>query len=180
MSTQTAISFEEYLRHIPDPDVEYVDGHLKERPVVAPIHSVLQSEICLWFGLHRSQWKLLTGVEVRTQVTATSVLLPDVVVHPIKQWPLAEGAPQRFTQPPLIVIEVLSLGDGMAELEQKCDAYEAMGIPNIWVINPMQRKGKLWKRGTWTEVTRFEVEGTEVHLDVDWLFAQIDGFQNAE
>lgn len=67
----------------------------------------------------------------QTQVTATSVLLPDVVVHPIADWPLAEGAPQRFTQPPMIVIEILSLGDSMVEMEEKCDAYEAMGIPNI-------------------------------------------------
>ena len=64
--TQAAISLQEYLRHILDLDVKYVDGQLKERPVVTPIHSLIQSEICFWFGLHRRQWKLLSGIEVRT------------------------------------------------------------------------------------------------------------------
>lgn len=43
----------------------------------------------------------------------------------MREWPIAESGPQRFTYPPLVVIEVLSLGDPMVELEQKCDAYEA-------------------------------------------------------
>ncbi len=113
-------------------------------------------------------------------MTATSVLLPDVIVHPMKDWPLAEEARQCFTQPPMIVIEILSLGDSMAEMEEKCDAYEAMGIPNIWLINPMRQKGKVWKHGDWTEVTRFVVDGSEIYLDLDWLFAQMASRQRSK
>ena len=177
MARQTIISLDEYLKHIPDPDVEYVDGHLKERPVVAPMHGVLQSEICLWFGQHRQEWKLLAGVEVRTQVAPDSVLLPDVVVHPMRDWPLGEGAPQRFTKPPLIVIEILSPGDPMSEMEYKCDASAIMGIQNIWVINPMRRSGRIWKQGDWVATTRFDAGMNGIYLDINWLFAQIDGFK---
>lgn len=88
---------------------------MKERPVVSPLHGVLQSEVCFWFGQRRQQWQLLTGVGVRTQVSATSVLLPDVVAHPMADWPLSDEAPLRFVRPPLIVIEVLSVGEAMAE-----------------------------------------------------------------
>lgn len=174
MATQTLISLEEYLKKIPDPDVEYVDGYLKERPVVSTLHGLLQSEICGWFISHRKEWKVLSAVEARMRTSATSVRLPDVVIDKIGEWPMV------LVNPPMIVLEILSIGDSMAELEEKCDAYEAMGIPNIWLINPARRKGKVWKHGNWIEVTRFEAAGTEIYLDVDWLFAQIDGFKTAE
>ncbi len=61
-----------------------------------------------------------------------------------------------------------------------CDAYEAMGTQNIWVVNPERRKGKVSRRGNWTEVTRFDVEGSEAYLNVDCLFAQIDSLTYAK
>jgi Uma2 family endonuclease len=112
---------------------------------------------------HSKEWKVLSAVEARTRTSPTSVRLPDVVIHKMGEWPTI------LVQPAMIVIEILSVGDSMTEMEEKCDAYEAMGISDIWLINPARRRGKVWKLGNWTEVTRFEAKGTEIYLDVHWL-----------
>jgi Uma2 family endonuclease len=137
----TATSIEEYLKTVPDPDVEYVDGELRERPMVFSVHGTLQSEICIWFGAHRKDWMVLTGVEIRTQVSPTRVRLPDVIVDRMGVWP------DVFSHPPMIVIEILSPSDSFMELEQKCADYSAMGIRNIWVINPERQSGRTWTDG---------------------------------
>ncbi len=166
------ISLEEYLRTVPDPDVEYVDGFLKERPVVFSVHGLLQLEIGMWFNRHREEWKVRAAVEVRTQVTPDRVRLPDVVVDQARKWPAI------LTRPPLIVIEILSPSDSMVELEQKCDEYVAMGIQNVWVINPEKRAGRICREGSWAETRRFAVEGTGIYLDLEGLFAEMDSYED--
>ena len=168
----TGISLEEYLRTVPDPDVEYIDGLLKERPVVFSIHGLLQGEIVTWFKSHRKDWNVRAAVEVRTQVAKDRVRIPDVVVDPARKWPAI------LTCPPMIVIEILSPSDSMIELEQKCDEYSAMGIPNVWVINPEKRSGRICRQGVWAETRRFTVEGTEIYLDLEQLFAEMDSYDD--
>lgn len=168
----TGISLEEYLRTVPDPDVEYIDGFLKERPVVFSIHGLLQLEIGMWFNNHRKEWNVRAAVEVRTQVAKDRVRIPDVVVDAARKWPAI------LTSPPMIVIEILSPSDSMIELEQKCDEYSAMGIANVWVINPEKRSGRTCRQGNWTETRRFTVEGTEIYLDLEQLFAEMDSYED--
>ena len=167
----TAISIEEYLRTVPDPDVEYVDGELKERPMTFSEHGLLQSEISTWFNSHRKEWDVRAGVEGRTQVSPTRVRLPAVIVNRARKWPSV------LVDPPLVVIEILSPSDSFMVLEQKCIEYAAMGIRNVWVINPEGRMGRAWDEGTWIETQRFAVAGTEIHLDLPWLFAQMDSYE---
>ena len=77
----TAVSLDAYLNGpVPDPDVEYVDGALKEKPVVKRIHTRLQSILCTWFENHAEEWGVVPSPELRTQVSPTRVRLPDVVV----------------------------------------------------------------------------------------------------
>jgi Uma2 family endonuclease len=60
------------------------------------------------------------------------------------------------------------------ELEQKCVEYWEMGIRNVWVINPQRRIGRVWHQGAWIETKRFAVDTTEIYLDLEWLFAELD------
>jgi Uma2 family endonuclease len=83
----TAISIDEYLRTVPDPDVEYVDGELRERPMTFNEHGLLQTEIGMWFNSHRHEWNVRAGVEGRTRVSPTRVRLPDVIVDHARKWP---------------------------------------------------------------------------------------------
>ena len=167
MAATTLISIDEYLHTSSyNPDVEYIDGELRERPVVFSIHGKLQSLLCIWFGQHE-EWGLDVAVEVRTQVTASRVRLPDVVVDTAGRWP------QTLISPPLIVIEILSPSDSYSETERLAQDYLAMGVPNIWLIDPETRTARVCVKEAWIEKTRLEVAGTEIYLEVGALFARL-------
>jgi hypothetical protein len=52
MVTTTHIPIEVYLRSSYEPDAEYVDGVIEERPAGENDHSTWQGAICFWLGQH--------------------------------------------------------------------------------------------------------------------------------
>ncbi len=63
MATTTLVSLEDYLRTDYDPDVEYIDGQLKEKPVVQWTHSNLQVSL--------SSWSTSTGKSGRSRLVSS-------------------------------------------------------------------------------------------------------------
>jgi Uma2 family endonuclease len=53
---------------------------------------------------------------------------------------LPEPEEQVFTEPPYICIEALSPDDTSRKLQERLDDYLAMGVPNVWVIDPDSRR----------------------------------------
>jgi Uma2 family endonuclease len=108
------------------------------------------------------------------QVSPTRVRLPDVVVDHARRWP------KVFPHPPLIAIEVLSPSDSYIETERKALEYRQMGVPNIWLINPEDRTGRVCRAEGWLDTTRFTVEGTVIYLDLEWLFSRLNRYDDAQ
>ena len=48
---------------------------------------------------------------------------------------------QIVSAPPLICIEILSKDDSFASIVDRLDDYLAMGVANVWVIDPRLRRG---------------------------------------
>ena len=170
MAASTLVTIEQYLGTSYRPDLEFIDGELKEKPVVQWAHGRLQMLIGVWFGAHEDEWQVIVAAEVRTKVSASRVRLPDVVVVP------AGPQPEVLIEPPLIVIEILSPDDRYTEMERRAQDYRRMGIPNIWLIDPESRTARTCRDNAWIETTRFSVEGSEIYLDVTALFAQLDKY----
>jgi Uma2 family endonuclease len=131
MATTTHVPVEVYLRSSYEPDAEYVDGRIEERPTGEFDHASWQQAIQKWFWQHETEWNIRVLPELRVQVAATRYRVPDVTVldrdRPIEQ---------IITRPPLAVFEVLSPEDSLQRLKRKLEDYRAMGIPEIWVIDP--------------------------------------------
>jgi Uma2 family endonuclease len=131
MATATFIPVETYLRTSYEPDAEYVDGEIEERPMGEHDHAAWQKAILLWFAKHEQEW----GVEVlpsyRVQVAATRFRVPDVTVVDF-----ASPVERIATRPPIAVFEVLSPEDTVLKIRRKLADYAKMGIPQIWVIDP--------------------------------------------
>ncbi len=164
----SGVSIDEYLSKSYRPDVEYIDGVLKERPVVTKAHGRLQSLISIWFGNHEETWPIEVAVEVRTRVSTERVRLPDVVIY-------KPGVKTQFLiEPPLIVIEILSPDDSYTETQRLALDYQNMGVQNIWLIDPETRTGKICQGENWIGVRRFEVPDTPIYMDLDELFARLD------
>jgi Uma2 family endonuclease len=131
MATATHIPIEVYLHSSYDPDAEYVDGNIEERTVGEYDHASWQHAIELWFAQHAKEWGIRVRPELRVQVAKTRFRVPDVTVLDRNQ-PIE----QIITHAPVAVFEILSPEDTHSRLMQKLADYEAMGIPQIWVIDP--------------------------------------------
>ena len=169
MATSTLVSLDEYRKTSYRPDLEYLDGELKEKPLVQWTHSNLQVSISSWFHQRRKEWNIAVGVESRTQVSPTRVRLPDVVVD------RAGRHPEILTSPPLIAVEILSPSDSFTGMANRVQDFLNMGIPNVWIIDPEARTGFVCASDAPPrEVARFEVTNTPIYLDLPELFASFD------
>ncbi len=169
MAVTSFVSLEEYLRTSYEPDPEYIDGELKEKPVVQWTHSNLQAILSSWFHQRRKEWNITVGVESRMKVSSMRVRLPDVVVD------YRGYHPQVLLTPPLILIEILSPSDTFTGMQKRIDDYLKMGAPNVWVIDPEARIGFVYRPDAPAlQVTRFEVANSPIYIALPELFAEFD------
>ena len=178
MATTAAISVEEYLNNPRYGLCEYRDGAIQEKypvvegvPMVSNEHGILVSLVIAWFSQHKREWGVRPVTEVHTRIAETAYRLPDVSILPLGPFDAIQ------VTPPLIVIEVLSPANSMSDMLRKLEDYEYMRIPNIWIIDPKTRSGRLCRGREMTQTKRFTVAGMPVYLDVDALFAEFDSDQ---
>jgi Uma2 family endonuclease len=131
----TAVSVDAYLStSYPDGDREYIDGKVVERNLGEIVHADCQTRILLHLALRDPAfWSV---VAVRVQVRPRRFRVPDVT---LVAGPQPEG--RVIVSPPHVVIEVLSLDDRAADVQEKIDDYLAFGIPYVWVVDPRTRRG---------------------------------------
>jgi Uma2 family endonuclease len=144
MASRTLISVEDYLRTSYRPDCDYVDGEVLERNVGELDHSWLQTMLSAYLVARRAQWGITVLVEQRVHVRATRFRIPDICVilgpKPAEQIP---------TKPPFVCIEILSPEDRWPRTQQRIDDYLAMGVPDVWVIDPVTKQAySVTKEGT--------------------------------
>ena len=127
----THVPLETYLRSSYEPDAEYVDGVIEERPVGEFDHSSWQHAIELWFAKRATEWGIRVRPELRVQVSRRRFRVPDVTV-------LDRNLPveQIITHPPIAVFEILSPEDTVMRMMAKLADYERMGIQTIVVLDP--------------------------------------------
>lgn len=131
-STAARVPVEVYLRSSEyEPDAEYVDGEIEERPAGTYDHADWQQAIQSWFFRHGDELKIRVFPELRVQVSSTRFRVPDVTVLD-----RAQPVEQIVTHPPLAVFEILSPEETVKRLIRKLADYAAMGIPQIWVVDP--------------------------------------------
>ena len=74
------VPVEVYLRSSYEPDAEYVDGEIEERPGGEYDHASWQEAIILWFRQHAQEWDVHVKPELRVQVAQTRFRVPDITV----------------------------------------------------------------------------------------------------
>jgi Uma2 family endonuclease len=169
-ATATFIPVEEYLRSSFEPDAEYDNGQIEERPMGENDHSAWQKAICFWFELQAKESQIRVRPELRVQVAATTFLVPDVSLLD-RNLPIEKIA----KQPPVAVFEILSPTDTFKRVTVKCGQYHRMGIQTILVIDPdgdtyQYVSGSLQK----IEIRAFDLPGSTARFDLDEIEKLLD------
>jgi len=133
MAARTLVPVELYLTSVYRPDCDYVDGEVLERNLGEREHSFIQAALVSYFFTRRKAWGIEVYPEQRVQVRANRFRIPDVCV-------VLGGTKEKiFTTPPFLCVEILSPEDRMSRVQDRIDDYFAMGVPNVWVIDPERR-----------------------------------------
>ena len=133
------VSVDEYLcTSYEGPDREYVDGVIMERNLGELPDTLTQLVLMEFFLPFRPAGELYVYQEQRLQVNETRFRVPDTCVY------LTRRKEKIFSAPPFLVIEVLSKDDRMSEMQERIDDYIAFGVPYVWVIDPLRKRGYVY------------------------------------
>lgn len=108
---------------------EIIEGQLVVTPRPTNRHQLVVARLIVQFA-RAEDCIALPEPELRL---AGDVLVPDVAV-----W--LSGFPADYaTEPPALVVEVLSPSTRRYDREQKVARYTALGVPYIWLVDPDER-----------------------------------------
>ena len=134
-------------------------------------HGKIQGLIFHIFTLNAKRWATDAVIEQRIRINSSRVRVCDVAI-------LRADAPrERVTvTPPLICIEVMSPEDRISRAKEVLADYFAMGVPNIWLIDPIHRAAFTFGAKGLQEAdpTNLTVANTPIRLDLTEAFAAID------
>lgn len=169
MTTITTVPLEAYLHSTYEPDAEYVDGEVQERSVGEYDHASWQAALLEYFTKHKRDWNIRVLAELRVQVAATRLRVPDVTV-------LDRDRPteQVITHPPLAVFEILSPEDTTARTLEKLRDYESMGIAGIFLIDPKSDARYQFNAGTLLKLAADSVTIGRLAVDFKAVEALLD------
>lgn len=162
MPTAARVPLDVYLCSEYEPDAEYVDGEIEERPMGEDDHSAWQLAISFWFRQNASKWNIRVRPELRVQTSPTRFRVPDVAIIDA-----AQPREQIATHPPIAVLEVLSPEDTLRKLTRKLKDYAGMGIGEIWVVDPADGIWLRFEEGQLIRRVRLCVPGNIIDFQLD-------------
>ncbi len=171
-STETLVSVNEYLNTSYEPDREFVEGALVERNVGTQLHGLLQTIVAAFFWQFRTSHRIHVFTETRLLMDATSgrYRIPDVLVL---NTPYRKG--KVVVDIPVIVIEIKSPDDTFDDIVDKCFEYEMLGVSNIVVMDPDNRRAWLFTKGNLQLLGggSFEMNLSPQKSTIDFPFARM-------
>jgi Uma2 family endonuclease len=127
----TLVPVGEYLSTAYNPDVDYVEGQLEDRNMGEREHGELQARIWLLLKQRRI---LQPFIETRLMISPNRYRVPDICAYDKK--------PEEsiFTRPPALCVEIISPEDRMSRIMNVVRDYLSMGVPTVWVLDPLEKK----------------------------------------
>ena len=164
-TSPTLLSESEYLRtHYEDPEPDYVEGELIERPMPNFFHGIIQAGLVERTAGLKRKYPITTACEVRIQVAPRKYRVVDYLLfYPERP---SRNIPE-FT--PYVVAEIVSPDDTHAEIMKKVREYHAMGVKHIWLIDPEARDLSVYDGHSISSVEALELPEFEFRITIDDL-----------
>jgi Uma2 family endonuclease len=148
--TQQRLSLEEFLK-LPEekPALEFLHGAVTQKVSPKFRHVALQGELLQRInGFGRPRRLAYAAVELRATFAGASVV-PDVAVYLWDRIPrdAAGELVDDVFDPPDIAVEVISPGQTIRELVQRCQWYVANGVPVSLLVHPERQTVMIFRAG---------------------------------
>jgi Uma2 family endonuclease len=165
------------LDHFPDDGNRYelLDGVLLVTPQAAVVHQVVANRIQfeLTAFLQKPGLAHVVGPGAVVRMPRTQ-LQPDILVYPARFSPMTDW--RKITEH-WLAVEILSRSSRVYDREFKRDAYFALGVERVWLVDWRDRSvevctGKGRSRVVRDKI-RWRVAETEVVIDLREVFAGI-------
>ncbi|MEL0590159.1 MAG: Uma2 family endonuclease [Planktothrix rubescens PR222] len=148
-TTEKIMSLQEFLNYAQDTDTGYEleDGRLLLMPTESEINRRIACFLFAYFlQLGVSFSRLTMKTELVVMGSRTTVRVPDLMVLTETLAQVMEGASRSLITidmpPPEMVVEVVSPGqeNQQRDYRYKRSQYQARGIPEYWIIDPIQQQ----------------------------------------
>lgn len=146
------MTWEDYLALPEKPKAEWVDGEVVVSPPVGADHGEAAAELVFLFRTHLPGLRVMT--EVGLSLPHNRLRAPDVMV--VEQRPTATWV----TEPPVLVVEVLSPSTRREDTIRKTGEYAAGGVGQYWIVDPERRCLDVYANdsGTWVDLLHLDDE----------------------
>lgn len=168
------------LERFPDDGNRYelLDGVLLVTPAPRAVHQIVAHRIQMRLGIGLG----LSGPAHVVGPGAISVppgtqLQPDVLVYPARFGPSVDWA--KVTEH-WLAVEVLSCSSRMYDREFKRDAYFALGVPQVWLVDFRDRSVEVCRPRQSSDVVRDVIRWRVPTLDVVVLIDLAEVFSGVE
>lgn len=104
------------------------------KPMPSENHAIVQMNLGIELANHR-EYRVLSELALELDGRP---LAPDLSVYPRRPVDFRHDTVCR-TDPPLLVVEILSPTQGSLAVMEKVEAYLQAGVKSCWVVNPPQR-----------------------------------------
>jgi Uma2 family endonuclease len=163
------------LEKFPDDGNRYelLDGVLLVTPQAAAVHQVVVSRIQgeLIVALQKTGLAHVVGPGAVERRPRTQ-LQPDILVYPARFAPITDW--RKITEH-WLAVEVLSPSSRMYDREFKRDAYFALGLQQVWLVDWRDESVEVCtakgKSRVVRDTIRWRIAGTEVELALPEVFA---------
>ena len=152
---------------------ELLDGVLFVTPAPGPIHEEIVARLCALLARHLEPWPEV-HVAPRSEVALPpgNRIEPDLLVYRADRLPSEWlDVSERW-----VAVEVASSSTRMYDRAYKLDGYLAMGVREVWLVDPVERTVTVGRPGGEVAVGREEVVWAPpapvgpLRLDLEWLF----------
>jgi len=139
MATTHLVNVEEYLHSSFEPDAEYVEGRIVRRSLPQKPRSKMQVYLVrtLYEIAHPAGFEVWVEQRLRTKLNPPHYRIPDGCIT------LGEPDEDVFTGRPFFCVEILSPDDPAIEIRTKVDEYLALGVPYVWIVDPISFTGEI-------------------------------------
>ena len=161
------------LERFPDDGNRYelLDGVLLVTPQAALVHQVVASRIQVKLASSLQKLAHVVGPGAVVRMPRTQ-LQPDILVFPARFTPMTDW--RKITEH-WLAVEVFSRSSRIYDREFKRDAYFALGLHQVWLVDWRDESVEVCtpkrKRRVVRDTIRWRVAGTEVAIDLREVFA---------